>query len=125
MENLLIAIKSDIIRTALVKKLSSYKIHICNTGAKTLEKLEASHPDILIIDLTLPDIDGLTVLQKTRYRPSIILALTNFVSDSVMQAAAAAGVQDIILIPCTIRYIIERLAALMEKSTSLECNPKR
>ena len=120
MENLLIAIKSDIIRTALVKKLSSYKIHICNTGTEALKMLELLHPDILIIDLTLPDIDGLTVLQKTRYRPSVILALTNFVSDTVMQAAAAAGIQDILLIPCTIRYIIKRLDALIEKAPSLE-----
>jgi len=120
METLLIAIKSDIICTALAKNLSRYKIHICDTGAKTLEKLEELHPDILIIDLTLPDIDGLTVLQKTRYRPSVILALTNFVSDTVMQAAAAAGIQDILLIPCTIRYIIKRLDALIEKVPSLE-----
>lgn len=120
MENLLIAIKSDIIRTALVKKLSSYKIHICNTGTEALEMLELLHPDILIIDLTLPDIDGLTVLQKTRYRPSVILALTNFVSDTVMQAAAAAGIQDILLIPCTIQHIISHLDVLTEKVPSPE-----
>lgn len=120
METLLIAIKSDIICTALAKNLSRYKIHICDTGAKTLEKLEELHPDILIIDLTLPDIDGLTVLQKAHYKPSIILALTNFVSDAVMQAAAAAGIQDVLLIPCTIQHIIRHLDALTEKIPSPE-----
>lgn len=118
METLLIAIKSDIICTALAKKLSHYKIYICNTGTKALEMLELLHPDILIIDLTLPDMSGLTVLQRSHYKPGIILALTNFVSDAVLQAAAAAGVQDVLLLPCTIQHIIRHLDALIEKVPS-------
>ncbi len=120
MESLLIAMKSDIIRTALARELSRYKIHVCNTGAEALELLEALHPDIIIIDLTLPDMNGLTVLQNSHYKPNVILAITNFVSDAVMQAAAAVGIQDILLLPCTIRYIIKRLDALIEKVPSLE-----
>ena len=49
-----------------------------------------------------------------------ILALTNLVNTAVLQAAADAGVQDMILIPCTIRHIIEHLNTLIEKAPSAE-----
>ena len=80
--------------------------------------LEMHRPDALILDLTLPVMDGLTVLRKTSSRPRVILALTNLATPVVLQAAADAGVQDMILIPCTIRHIIEHLNALIEKAPS-------
>ncbi len=120
MEDLLIAMKPTIVRDALVKELSRYNIHICDTGRDALALLDTLYPSIFLLDLALPDMDGLTLLHKSHYKPRVILALTNFVSDTVMQAAAAAGIQDILLIPCTIRYIIKRLDALIEKVPSLE-----
>ena len=115
---LLIAIKSEIIADSLVSSLSQYDIHTCNTGMDALAMLETHRPDALILDLTLPVIDGLTILRKSCFRPRIILALTNLASQAVLQAAADAGVQDMILIPCTIRHIIEHLDALIEKAPS-------
>lgn len=82
--------------------------------------LETHRPDALILDLTLPAIDGLTVLRKTSFRPHVILALTNLATPAVLQAAANVGVQDMILIPCTIRCILEHLDTLIEKAPSAE-----
>ena len=115
---LLIAVKSEIITDLLVSSLSMHDVHTCDTGTDTLAMLETHRPDALILDLTLPVMDGLTVLRKTRFRPHIILALTNLATPVVLQAAADAGVQDMILIPCTIRHIIEHLNALIEKAPS-------
>jgi len=100
-----------------------HDVYTCNTGTDSLAMLETHRPDALILDLTLPVIDGLTVLRKTSFRPHSILALTNLVNTAVLQAAAAAGVQDMILIPCTISHIIEHLNALIEKAPSTEANP--
>lgn len=115
---LLIAVKSEIIADSLASALSMYDIHICDTGPDALAMLETHRPDALILDLTLPVIDGLTVLRKISFRPRIILALTNLASPAVLQAATDAGVQDMILIPCTIRHIIKHLNALIEKAPS-------
>lgn len=120
MLKILITTKSDEISAALSSALNQYEVHICNTGTEALAMLETLHPDILIIDLVLPTTDGLTVLRESCFRPRIILALTNFISTTVLQAAADVGVQDIILIPCTISYIVNRLEALIEKVPSLE-----
>lgn len=117
---LLIAVKSEIIADSLASALSMYDIHICDTGTDALAMLEAYRPDALILDLTLPVMDGLTALRKSGFRPRVILALTNLVNTAVLQAAADAGVQDMILIPCTIRHIIEHLDTLTEKAPSTE-----
>ena len=120
MLKLLIAVKSETIADLLVAALSMYDVHTCNTGTDALTMLETYRPDALILDLTLPVIDGLTVLQKTCFRPHSILALTNLATPAVLQAAAAAGVQDMILIPCTIRHIVEHLEQLIKRIPSLD-----
>ena len=117
---LLIAVKSGIIADSLASALSMYDIHICDTGPDVLAMLEKYRPDALVLDLTLPVMDGLTVLQKTSFRPHSILALTNLVNTAVFQASADAGVQDMVLIPCTIRHILEHLDVLIEKAPSAE-----
>lgn len=117
---LLIAVKSEIIADSLASTLSMYDIHICDTGPDALAMLETLQPEILLLDLSLPIMDGLTVLHRSHHKPKHILALTNLVNTAVLQAAADAGVQDMILIPCTIRCIIEHLNALIEKAPSVE-----
>ena len=117
---LLIAVKSEIITDLLVSSLSMHDVHTCDTGTDALAMLETLRPDALILDLTLPDMDGLTVLRKTGFRPHSILALTDLATPAVLQAAADAGVQDMILIPCAIRHIIAHLNALLEKAPSTE-----
>lgn len=120
MKKVLIATISEATNTALADALPQYEVHICTTGSEALELLETLQPDILILDLMLPTMDGLTVLRKSSFRPNTILACTNLISATVLQSAAAVGVQDILLIPCTIRYIIDRLDALTGKAPSLE-----
>ena len=117
---LLIAVKSEIIVDFLASSLSMHDLHICNTGTDALTMLETYRPDALIVDLSLPAIDGLTVLQKTSFRPHCILALTNLATPEVIQEAADAGVQDMILIPFTIHHVIAHLNALIEKAPSTE-----
>ena len=120
MRKILIATTSEAASADLSNALSQYEVHICNTGAEALAALETLQPDILILDLMLPIIDGLTVLQRSGFRTPIILARTPIISENILHRAASLGVQDIVLIPCTTRHILIRLEALMEKAPSPE-----
>lgn len=117
---LLIAVKSEILADSLASALSTYDIHICNTGPDALAMLETLQPEMLLLDLSLPVIDGLTLLHRSRHKPMHILALTNLVTPDVLQTVADAGVQDMLLLPCTIRHIIEHLNTLIEKAPPAE-----
>ena len=120
MRKILIATADEATSTDLSNALSQYEVHLCSTGSDALKLLETLHPDILILDLMLPYMDGLTVLRKTKFRPHTILARTNLITINVLRSATDIGVQDLLLIPCTTRYIVERLGALTEKVPSPE-----
>ena len=120
---LLIAVKSEIIADSLASSLSMHNVHACNTGTDALAMLETLQPEILLLDLSLPVIDGFTLLHRSRHKPKYILALTNFVAPAVLQAAAEAGVQNIILLPCTVRHIIELLNAQIKKPPLRKADP--
>lgn len=98
----------------------NYGVTVCHTGADAITLIDRLHPDILILYLSLPDIDGITVLRRSGYTPDVILALTNLATDNVVQATFDAGVQDIILIPSSVHYIIERMEQLAKRAPSLE-----
>lgn len=120
MRKILIATTSEATSTDLSVALSQYEVHICATGTDVLKLLEMLRPDILILDLMLPAMDGLTVLRNSRFKPPTILARTNLITPTIIQSAAEVGVQDLLIIPCTVSYIADRLSALIEKVPSPE-----
>lgn len=120
MKKVLIATICKATSTALSNSLSRYEVHICSSGTDALHLIETVRPDILILDLMLPYMDGITVLRESKFRPPIILAQTNFISAAVLQAAAEVGVQDLLITPSTVRYIVDRLNTLTEKVPSLK-----
>jgi two-component system, NarL family, response regulator len=66
-----------------------------SSGAEALDILQNLAPDILIVDLRLPDMDGVQVLSKGRLiRPAtLMIVLSAFISDDDKLAAARAGAQ--------------------------------
>ena len=96
----------------------NYEVTVCHTGAEAITLIDRLHPDILILYLSLPDINGITVLHHTGYMPDVVLALTNLATENVLRAASDAGAQDVILIPAPIDYIIYRMERITEKAPS-------
>lgn len=105
MRNVLIACHEDSIVDLLAKHLRDCEVHICETGIDTLEQTELLKPDLLLIHLSLPKTNGLTVLRNLRHRPPVIFALTDLASEPVIEAAANAGVREMVLLPCSISYL--------------------
>lgn len=61
----------------------------CSTGAQALAAVDAHHPDILLLDLQLPDMDGLAVLaalQAKDGRPRVVLLTASLSEDQLIEA---------------------------------------
>ncbi len=115
MQTVLIAEKSEILAEALAEELRrEYTVHICCRGDAAEALLAELRPDILIIDLMLPYVDGLTVLREAVYTPPHILALSNILPDSVLQAAWDAGVNFIMQVPCSCKAVAARLKEILQ-----------
>lgn len=114
MKTMLIAIDSEIITDELVHTFQSkYQVHTCSRGDDALHLLQSIKPDVLIVMLSLPSITGMEVLQRTQYKPTVIIALSTYLSDSVIHDAQAAGVGALIRLPCSIGYIKHNLHILL------------
>src|SRR5207249_11680337 len=61
---------------------SRYELAFASTGTEALRLLEAFQPDLLVLDMPLPDTDGVTVLQQVRVsRPQLpVIGTTSYVS---------------------------------------------
>jgi two-component system chemotaxis response regulator CheY len=64
---LMIVDDSAIIRQAIHKHLKDFDIEVVGTaddGKVALEVFKSAHPDVVTLDITMPEIDGLTVLEE-------------------------------------------------------------
>ena len=106
------------IRRFLKASLSSYGYNVFEsaTGREALEKSVSSHPDAIILDLGLPDMDGIEVVREIRKRskmPIIILSVREEAMDKV--AALDVGADDYLTKPFSTRELLARLRAVMRR----------
>ncbi|MBQ4641561.1 MAG: sporulation transcription factor Spo0A [Oscillospiraceae bacterium] len=82
-----------------------------NDGDKTIALVADRQPDILILDMMLAKKDGISVLKaiNTLERKPTVLATSGFVTDYVASAAANLGVRYLMLKPCDMSALVERL----------------
>src|SRR5438876_10136127 len=55
-----------------------YEVETAGSGEEALKRIESQHPAVVVTDLVLPEVDGLTLLQKLREtgRPPSVLLVT-------------------------------------------------
>ena len=85
---------ADLYRLALVE--AGWAVDVEPNGASGLERIHTAAPDILLLDLGLPDMNGLEVLQRVRGgtdRPDLpVVVLTNSLDEMQRQFAEVLGV---------------------------------
>jgi CheY-like chemotaxis protein len=82
--------------------LGGFEVDTANGGGEGLKKLSTNQYDIALLDIVMPDIDGLDVLQTVRsdekkYKQIPIIALTNVTADDAKKNMQNAGVTDYIV----------------------------
>ena len=85
-----------------------------NDGEQAVRMILEKKPQILVLDLMLAKRDGLSVLKaiSTMDRKPAVLATSGFITDYVASAAANLGVQYLMLKPCDMTALAERLEEL-------------
>ncbi|MHB2022282.1 MAG: response regulator transcription factor [Mycobacteriales bacterium] len=91
-----------------------YQVSTASSGAEALAALEVSPIDLVILDLGLPDMDGLAVCQEIRrlprYTPVLMLTARDSVDDELAGFAAAAD--DYLRKPAPMPVLLARVRAL-------------
>lgn len=75
------------------------EVRFCADGNTALAELEAWHPELLLIDLTLPYKDGLTVLREAAFLPPRILVISYLSDPYLMYTLGTLGVGYVLTMP--------------------------
>ena len=95
-----------------------WEIEVARDGREAIAKFEEFEPDLLVLDIMLPDIDGLAILKKIResdsYTPTLFLTARDSVMDRV--TGLTAGADDYLTKPFSLEELVARLRGLLRRS---------
>lgn len=95
-------------------------IGVSYNGQECLKMLEEMKPDVLLLDIIMPHLDGLAVLERLKEKqinPKVIM-LTAFGQEDVTKKAVELGAAYFILKPFDMKHLIEQIRTVSNKSKS-------
>ena len=112
----------EFLRYNLVKE--GYDVSTANNGEEGIKKAEAEKPNLIILDIMMPKMDGVEVCRHLRSKPefdrTVITFLTAREEDYSQIAALDVGGDDYITKPIRPRVFISRVKALLRRSERAE-----
>ncbi|MGA1565550.1 MAG: response regulator [Ilumatobacteraceae bacterium] len=119
MESLLFIEDDDAIRLALRLALEDegYQVHEAADGASGLVQFGLHHPDVVLLDLRLPDLSGFEVCKAIRSTSMVpIIMVTAQTETADMVAGLEAGADDYVTKPVVPRELSARISALLRRA---------
>jgi two-component system, OmpR family, KDP operon response regulator KdpE len=102
----------------------NYEVDLATSGEQALEMAAASRPDVVILDLGLPGINGLEVIRRLRHWtevPIVVLSARQGEFDKI--AALDAGADDYLSKPFGIGELLARVRAALRRAVPLDEEP--
>jgi two-component system, OmpR family, response regulator MprA len=102
-------------------QLEGYEVELAADGAEALDrlKLDGAAPDALVLDVSMPRLDGLEVCRRLRRGGSAVPVLMLTARDEVADRVAGldAGADDYVVKPFALEELLARLRALLRRSS--------
>ena len=117
----LVAEDDAAVRNAVVRvlELDGYRVHVVKDGRAALNALIDETPDVAVLDVMMPFVDGLTICKELRHRgnrvPVLLLTAKVEVDDRV--AGLDAGADDYLTKPFAIAELSARVRALLRRNS--------
>src|SRR5262245_39420915 len=103
---------------SMALRLEGWEIQVAHSGAQAVANARKDPPDAVVLDIMLPDFDGLEVLRKLRANaqdvPALFLTARDAVEDRV--AGLTAGGDDYVTKPFSLEEVVARLRALLRRA---------
>ena len=98
---------------------SDFQYLEATNGTEGVEAAERERPDLILMDIQLPEIDGYEATRRIKAMPELnpipIIAVTSFALSGDDKKALAAGCQDYITKPYSPRALLSKVRAHLEK----------
>ncbi|MBO2712741.1 DNA-binding response regulator [Lactiplantibacillus plantarum] len=113
---------SDIMKFNLTKE--GYEVHVAADGEEALQKVDEVHPDLILLDLMLPKMDGLEVARQVRKNydmPIIMVTAKDSELDKVL--GLELGADDYVTKPFSNRELVARVKANLRRQGTSSAQP--
>ncbi len=108
---------------------AGFQVIVANDGETALHALRRERPDLVVLDLMLPDRDGLDVTRVMRGDPSLaatpIIMVTARVEDTDRIVGLELGADDYVTKPFNPREIVARVRAVLRRTSGAAPSPAR
>ena len=106
-------------------RVRDYDVHVAATGTEALEVASRYPPDLVILDLGLPDLDGVEVIQGLRgWTKAPIIVLSGRADSTDKVEALDAGADDYITKPFGVEELLARMRAAVRRTGAPEDLPR-
>lgn len=122
MTNRILVVEDDVAIANLIKMtlaMNKYDYEIAVDGTSALQRVISMQPDLIILDLGLPDMDGLDVIHKVRswsQTPIIVVSARGEDNDKIN--ALDAGADDYVTKPFSVDELLARIRVAFRRSTN-------
>lgn len=111
--------RDTLLTLGLLLRDAGMYVHLLRAGEQVMEAISSFRPDVVVLDLVLPDRSGLEIAEEIvlRYgdeRP-VLIAITAYSSESDRRLAKAAGFAEFIAKPYDPNTLVRRLSSLRSR----------
>ncbi len=103
-----------------LEKVGGFEVLICNSGAEALEKVAAFAPDLILLDVVMPGLDGPATLQRLRQDPATAAIPVVFLTANAQPGEVAQykslGAMDVVAKPFNPMTLAAQIRAIWNKA---------
>jgi DNA-binding response OmpR family regulator len=100
-------------------KMHGFEVTLCDGGASLRQSMTSARPDLVVLDLNMPEEDGLSIVRDIKSKSNIpIIMLTATASPIDRVVGLELGADDYIPKPCELRELVARIRSVLRRGTA-------
>jgi two-component system OmpR family response regulator len=98
-------------------KMHGFTVTLCDGGKSLRAAIETSAPDLVVLDLNMPEEDGLSIIRDLKSRTNVpVIMLTATASPIDRVVGLELGADDYVAKPCELRELMARIRSVLRRS---------
>jgi two-component system, OmpR family, response regulator len=101
--------------------MQGFEVALCDGGRSLRQAIEARMPDLIVLDLNMPEEDGLSIVRDLKQRTRVAVIMLTATASAVDRIVGLElGADDYLAKPCELRELLARVRAVLRRSSGAD-----